>query len=108
MALGAGLCRMFHSEVVVVAVGDVGWSQKHFKLTCSRPASVTDARQTPGRTDRTGLGQTAGGAQEKPGHEMSKPPAPLRPLHRTSMEQQRNTRFKNSGVTALASLLAAL
>lgn len=31
-AEGAGLCRMFHSEVVVVAVGDVGWSQKHIRL----------------------------------------------------------------------------
>lgn len=29
---GAGLCRMFHSEVVVVAVGDAGWSQEHIRL----------------------------------------------------------------------------
>lgn len=29
---GAGLGRMFHPDVVVVAVGDAGWSQQHMRL----------------------------------------------------------------------------
>lgn len=42
---------------------------------------------------QTGLGQTAGGAEENPGHGIYKSLA-LRLLHRTSMEEQQIPHFK--------------
>ncbi|KAK1878142.1 CinA-like protein, partial [Dissostichus eleginoides] len=52
------------------------------------------------------LGQTAGGAEEKPGHGIYKSVA-LRLLYQTSMEEQQTPQLKNSGVTAIASLAEA-
>ncbi|KAI9539704.1 hypothetical protein NQZ68_005788 [Dissostichus eleginoides] len=57
-------------------------------------------------TKSEGLGQTAGGAEEKPGHGIYKSVA-LRLLYQTSMEEQQTPQLKNSGVTAIASLAEA-
>ncbi|KAI4821976.1 hypothetical protein KUCAC02_007546 [Chaenocephalus aceratus] len=115
---------MFHSEAVVVAVdGARGTSDWCSVLTCNhvlgnktsegnvkkrgdKPVADTSSLASPPPALLSGLGQTAGGAEEKPGHGIYKSVA-LRLLYQTSMEEQQTPQLKNSGVTAIASLAEA-